>query len=126
MRKKKSSKVYIQGFTLIELMVVMAILAIVVSIAVPLYNGYIERATKQVCNANCMQLERMYHAYLPMENKEHTTYVFDEFLQNHKENICPANGDIKYEKGKLRCILHSEDEATGNEGDEDDGSVPFL
>ena len=126
MRKKKSSKVYNQGFTLIELMVVMAILAIVVSIAVPLYNGYIERATKQVCNANCMQLERMYNVYLLMENKEHTTYVFNEFLQKHEGTICPANGDIKYTNGKVRCTLHCEDQADENEGDEDGGSIPFL
>ena len=68
----------------------------------------------------------MYHVYLLMENEEHTKYVFDGFLQNYKENICPANGDIKYENGKVRCVLHSEDEVDGNEGDEDDGSVPYL
>ena len=126
MKKRITMKIHNDGFTLVEVIVAMAILTILVSIAVPLYKVHIERANHVVCNANCVQLERMYHAYLPMENKEHTTYVFDEFLQNHNENICPANGDIKYEKGKLRCILHSEDEATGNEGDEDDGSVPFL
>ena len=126
MKKKITMKIHNDGFTLIEVIVAMAILTILVSIAVPLYKVHIERANQVVCNANCVQLERMYHAYLLMENKEHTNYVFDEFLQNYKENICPVNGDIKYEKDKLRCILHSEDEATGNEGDEDDGSVPFL
>ncbi len=123
MKKKKSRKVHNQGFSLVELMVVMAIIVIIVSIASPLYNGCVERAAKQVCNANCAQLEGMYHICLLMENKEHTAYVFEEFLQKHGRNICPANGDIKYAHGKVRCILHSEDEANEND---DDGSVPFL
>lgn len=120
---KKRRKVHNKGFSLVELMVVMAILATLVSIAVPSYKGHIKRATQQVCNANCMQLERMYHAYLLMENKDHTAYVFDEFLQKQEGNICPANEDIKYVHGIVRCILHSEDESNN---DEDDGSVPFL
>ena len=95
------------------------------SIAVPIYVGYLERVAKQVCNNNCLQVERMYHIYLLMENKENTNNVFAEFLQNYEETICPDNGDIKYGNGKVRCILHSEDEADGND-DEDDGSVPFL
>lgn len=125
MKKKKTKQFYNKGFTLVELLVVMAILAILASIAVPIYVCYLERAAKEVCNANCLQVERMYHIYLLMENKEDTNNVFDEFLQNYEETICPDNGDIKYEKGKVRCILHSEDEANGND-DEDDGSVPFL
>lgn len=104
-------------------MVVMAILATLVSIAVPSYKGHIKRGTQQVCNANCMQLERMYHAYLFMENKDHTAYLFDEFLQKYKMNICPANGDIKYVHGIVRCILHFEGKSND---DEDDEIVPFL
>lgn len=125
MKKKIIMKIHNEGFTLLESIVVMSILAILLLMAVPLYKGHIERANQVVCNANCVQLERMYHASLLVENKKHTTYVFEEFLQNN--HICPANGDIKYENGKVRCVLHSEDEVNGNEGDdEDDGSVPFL
>jgi prepilin-type N-terminal cleavage/methylation domain-containing protein len=123
---KKQKKIHNKGFSLVETMVVMAILAILVLIAVPLYKGYVERVTQQVCNANCLQVERMYHVYLLTESKDHTDYVFDEYLQKHEKNICPANGDIKYVHGIVRCNLHSADEANGNDDDEDDGSVPFL
>lgn len=123
---KKRKKIHNKGFSIIETMVVMAILAILVSIAVPLYEGYVERVTQQVCLANCLQMERMYHAYLITENKEHTSYVFNEYLQKYENNLCPANGDIKYVHGTVRCDLHYKDEANGNGDDEEDGSVPFL
>jgi prepilin-type N-terminal cleavage/methylation domain-containing protein len=121
---RKVKKSYNQGFSLFEVIVVMVVLGCLISIAVPRYNGHLERVTQQACNENCMQLERMYHVCLLMENKEHTCYVFDEFLRKYEGNLCPGNGDIKYVHGKVRCILHSEDVA--NESDKDDGSVPFL
>lgn len=122
----KKRKVHNKGFSVVELMVVMAILAILVSIAVPLYKGYIERVTQQACNANCLQLERRYHVYLLMENKDHTGIEFVHFLQKHEANICPTGGDIKYAAGNVRCILHSKGEIDGNGDGEDDGTIPFL
>ncbi|MGI6492826.1 MAG: type II secretion system protein [Pelotomaculum sp.] len=115
-----------QGFSLVELTAVMGIIVAIVLITVPLYKGYVERATKQVCNTNCLQLERMYHAYLLTENKDHTAYEFNEYSHYYEENICPVNGDIVYVYGKVRCILHSKDEANENDDDEDVESVPFL
>ena len=112
-----------RGFTLVELVVVMSIISIIIVIAVPLYKNYIGETVYRVWKFNLSQFERKYHVYLLMENKEHTNNVFDEFFQNNKEIICPDNGDIKYVNGKVRCMLHSEDKANGNN---DDGSVPFL
>jgi prepilin-type N-terminal cleavage/methylation domain-containing protein len=122
-KKEKRRYFHNKGFSLIELTIVIAILGILVLIAVPQYKGYAERATRQVCNTNCQQLERKYHVYLLTENKDQTAYEFDEFLKKYEENICPANGDIQYVHGIVRCILHSKDEANENEDDED---VPFL
>lgn len=44
-----SKKVIIQGFTILELMIVVAIIAIITSIAIPAYNGYITSAKIQEC-----------------------------------------------------------------------------
>ena len=126
MKKEKTSDTYNKGFTLIELMVVIAILSILVLIAVPLYKGYDEKATKQVCDTNCLQFERMYHIYLITENKEDTAYEFKDFLQKYEENICLVNGDTVHIHGSVRCLLHFEDETNENNDDEDDESVPFL
>jgi prepilin-type N-terminal cleavage/methylation domain-containing protein len=126
MKKEIIRDNYNKGFTLIELMIVIAVLSILVLIAVPLYKDYDEKATKQVCDTNCLQFERMYHIYLITENKEDTAYEFKYFLQKYEENICPVNGDIVYMHDSVRCLLHFEDETNENNNDEDDESVPFL
>lgn len=51
---KKGKK---KGFTLLELVVVIAILAILLAIAIPAYTGYREKAEEQAFNANVKTLE---------------------------------------------------------------------
>ena len=47
-----------KGFTLVELMVVVAILGVLVAIAVPAYNGITTTANKKVCAANLKLIEQ--------------------------------------------------------------------
>ena len=113
MRKRKSKRLEYTGFTLIEQLVVIGVLGILILIAIPIYKGCVERAAKQACNNNCMQLERMYQVYLIAENKEHTDHEFRYFLEKYEVPICPEGGDIVYMHGSVRCLLHFKD-------------VPFL
>ena len=59
------------GFTLIELMIVVAILAIITAIAIPAYNGYIREARLGTARANADSLR----VFLEDYRLENNTYV---------------------------------------------------
>ncbi|MGM0680275.1 MAG: type IV pilin protein [Pseudomonadota bacterium] len=63
------------GFTLIELMIVVAILAIVTSIAIPAYNGYIATARNTEAHNNMAALRLAEEEYY----LENNTYVAGEY-----------------------------------------------
>jgi len=121
----KNKRLNNKGFTLVEIIIVLAIIAILASVAVPSFIGCIEKAKKEVCNTNCLQLERMYETYLILEGTDHTDVVFAQYLQEYGENICPDHGDISYVDGKVQCSIHTEEDDNDSD-DKDDGSVPFL
>jgi prepilin-type N-terminal cleavage/methylation domain-containing protein len=125
-KKERLEDAHNKGFTLIELIVVIVIMGTLVAIAVPAYQGYVEKITRQVCNISCQQLEKAFHIYLITENKEDSVpeYEFDNFLKGYGNSICPANGDIEYRNGRVKCVLHPRD--TTNENDDGDDTVPFL
>lgn len=56
-----------KGFTLIELIVVIAILAILVAIAIPTFTGITERAEDQVAIANARSMITAINAHNAME-----------------------------------------------------------
>lgn len=109
-------KISYKGFTLIEIVVVIGVLAVLAGVAVATFSGYVEMAREAVCKANCLGLERMYEGYLELEGLEHSDVVFQQFLKEYGKEICPCRGEISYLDGKVRCSVH----------DEDEGDVPFL
>ncbi|HTP86895.1 MAG TPA: prepilin-type N-terminal cleavage/methylation domain-containing protein [Bryobacteraceae bacterium] len=52
-----------RGFTLIELMIVMAIIAILISIAVPIYNHVITRSRESVLRSNLFTIRSLIDEY---------------------------------------------------------------
>jgi type IV pilus assembly protein PilE len=62
---------YTRGFTLIELMVVVAIIAILASIALPSYQESVRKARRAEARAALMQLMQQEERYYSL----HTTYI---------------------------------------------------
>jgi len=113
------------GFTLVEIIVVIAILGIIAAIPIPRLTGFRSMAEESVCEANRKTVERMYLAFLVENDMDHTDNIFNEFIIDNFNEVCPAGGVIRYEDGKVKCSVHedgSEDNVNVPPGDE----VPWL
>lgn len=110
-----------KGFTLVELMVIIAIVGILVALGSPSFKGYIERTNYKVCQANCAQMVRLFHTLV--NEDENRASKFIEFKNEYGE-MCPSDGEIIYKNGKVICLLHFDnDEGSGG----DDGEEkPYL
>jgi len=106
-----------KGFSLVELLIVIAIISILLAIGIPSFRGYIKTARDVVCRTNCHSLERMYKVYL--DDVLHSDYMFIQFKEGFGKDICPDNGVITYENEEVKCIIHNDD---GNEEDD----VPYI
>jgi len=88
------------GFSLIELMTVVAILAIVASIAIPAYNGYIATARESEGHNNLASLKLAEEEYY-LENNTYITGVYDaggsKTLSTGGLGWSPAEVDSKQE-----------------------------
>ncbi len=68
-----------KGFTLIELMIAVAILAIVTAIAIPAYNGYINEARSGAARANLDNLRLAIEDYF-LDNGSYVALNGDKWL----------------------------------------------
>jgi hypothetical protein len=93
------------GFTLNEVLPNLVILSILAPIAVTSFVGYIERTEKEVCYANSIELERMYHGYLHLEGVDHSDIRFIQYTQDFFGELCPSGGEINYLDGMLAVVF---------------------
>lgn len=112
------------GFTLIEVIVVIAVLGILAGIAVPRFMGYKVLAAQRVCETNRSSAERLYTAFQADEINAGVT--FDQFLLENFDEFCPEGGTISYVDGKVLCGLHSEIEDPSDDEEPPGGEVPWL
>ena len=113
-----------KGFTLIELIIVIAILGIIAAIAIPQLSGFKNITEERVCTTNRKTVERFYNTFL-LEN-EHRESTFNQFLIENFDQVCPGGGVISYDDEEVKCSLHDDSDGENDEVDPPEDEVPWL
>ncbi|MEW9109064.1 MAG: prepilin-type N-terminal cleavage/methylation domain-containing protein [Cytobacillus gottheilii] len=112
-----------KGLTLIEVIVVTAILLIIVAIAIPSIVNIMSNAKRDVCLVNQEELEKKYEAHLALNGVGHSAVLFVDFLHDNEGELCLDGGELQFVDGEVKCSIHSDEE---NGEEENEGGVPFL
>ena len=109
-----------KGFTLIELIVVIVILAVLSAILIPTYSSYIEKSRKSVCLVNRETLVQEVYVEYNLGNYASLADCFTSVYSAHSSTtICPSGGVYTWVSdtsttGHIECSIHDEDVDSGS------------
>jgi prepilin-type N-terminal cleavage/methylation domain-containing protein len=111
-----------KGFTLMEMLIVVAIIAILTAIAIPVFQSNLEKSRRAVCLANRRSLLDVLRAdQLSDETADVDALFADAYRDNRGKYVCPDGGPFHLVKDKdglvttITCDKHS-DTQTGSGG----------
>ncbi|WP_039944527.1 competence type IV pilus major pilin ComGC [Thermicanus aegyptius] len=111
-----------EGFTLIEILIVIFLLSLILAVAVPNYTKSTERAEKAICDNTKKGAEAQLELYL-IDHKQDATKIMENgeivlsklvdegYLKEAPQ--CPSNGKYRVGKGsdgtyQVKCSFHDE------------------
>ncbi len=116
MLKKLNNK---KGFTLMEMLIVVAIIAVLVAIAIPVFNGALTKSKEAADVANVRALYAEWQVGILTENKD-IPATKDDFLAGPDKNgkteftFNYADGKLTYTNGKIEYAATKLADANGN------------
>ncbi|HHV63075.1 MAG TPA: prepilin-type N-terminal cleavage/methylation domain-containing protein [Firmicutes bacterium] len=86
-----------RGFTLVELLIVLAIIGVLASIAVPSITKAVNSAKEKACQANIMAIEAAAHLYY-VDNNTYPAKVEDlkDYFKDSEIPECPFGANYEY------------------------------
>lgn len=120
------------GFTLVEMLVVVAIIAILVAVAIPTFNSQLDKARETACKANRRSLYAVMSVnYMTDEYPSLSSAFIDLYSLHSAEYKCPSEGTYTWADngdgtGRIVCSVHDDGSGSGPGGDPGDpgGGTP--
>ncbi len=109
-----------KGFTLMEMLIVVAIIAILIAIAIPVFSAQLEKSREATCLANRRSLQSVTLSTFMCGRADGSTYAdagaaFSDAFTNDayavKNYICPSGGTLSWVRvsdsvGYVQCSRH--------------------
>lgn len=115
-----------KGFTLIEIIIVLVIIAILMAVAIPSIFGYIEKTKKTACEANRLTLYK--DLCISLVSNESLTQEYADKLLSESEPVCPSNGtvSITITNNEITIICNKHGKTSVNSNTENNECKTFL